>query len=81
MAFTKRNPAAVPTAGLERKLSSAEADGPRDITGQEFNQGFRHHADAPSRRPKSLAELIDGCELIELLDRKSPGSQVRGARR
>ena len=34
---------------------------------------FRHHVDAPNRRPKSLAELRDGAELIELYDRRFPG--------
>ena len=38
----------------------------------------RHHADSLRRRPKTLQELIDGAELIELLDRRSPGWQVRG---
>jgi hypothetical protein len=34
---------------------------------------FRHHVDAPNRRPKSHAELRDGAELIELYDRRFPG--------
>jgi hypothetical protein len=34
---------------------------------------YRHHCNAERRRPKSLAELRDGCELIELYDRRFPG--------
>jgi hypothetical protein len=37
-------------------------------------QVHRYHVDAgPSRRPKTLPELADGLELIELADRRHPG--------
>ena len=41
---------------------------------------FRHHVNAPRRRPKTLEELRAGAELIELYDRRFPGRMARGAR-
>jgi hypothetical protein len=35
-----------------------------------------HHADAPGRRRKTRAELIDGCEFFKLHDRRFPGKQA-----
>lgn len=44
-------------------------------------QTHRYHANADKRRIKTVEELREGLELIELADRKSPGLQIRGARR
>jgi hypothetical protein len=78
MAFTKRNPAAVPTAGLQGNCHAAELTSPRVKPSHEFNQGEtpRHHCDSPARRPKSIPELIAGAEFCELADRLHPGKQA-----
>jgi hypothetical protein len=43
-------------------------------------QVFRHHVDAPLRRPKTIEELHAGAEYVELFDRRFPGRLARGAR-
>jgi hypothetical protein len=41
----------------------------------------RYHVDSVWRRPKTLQELRDGCELVELYDRRFPGRMAGRARR
>ncbi|HEX6830181.1 MAG TPA: hypothetical protein VF090_01400 [Methyloceanibacter sp.] len=40
---------------------------------------YRHHADSDPRRIKTDLELIDGCEWIEIADRRFPGKQRRSS--